>query len=134
MVYNTRIAGAFVDTVAIYAPEEFTVDGNRFSTGNERFTATPTYSAVQCRFDGRKEISQADPQGRSNELNMDTSDQLRVLASQHLEDGWAVQLLTAGHPLYGQWFYAQGNGQPLNWRAGIKIYILKRGNKPPGVA
>jgi len=127
---NDRQRAFYSDVVDLYEPLVLMVDADRGVEGPE-FPGTPTNAGQAARIMPSSEASIPMPIGRSNYDIVQTTDVLRVPIDVAIDDGWAVQLKTPGHPEEGTWFMTQGGVRSFNWRAGSKTIFIKRSTRPP---
>ena len=119
----------YTDVVDLYRPLPMSVDADRVVRGPE-FPSTPTTEGANGRLMPSSEASVSLPIGRSNYDIVQTTDVLRLPMDVEIDDGWAVQLKTPGHPEEGTWFMTQGGIRSFNWRAGTKTIFIKRSTRP----
>ena len=124
-----RQRALYTDVVDLYQPVSLAVDADRGVEGPE-FPSVPTAAGVMARLMPSSEASIPLPIGRSNYDIVQTTDVLRVAIETEIDDGWAVQLKTPGHPEEGTWFMTQGGVRSFNWRAGSKTIYIKRSTRP----
>lgn len=129
-VLGIRQTRAYSDIVDIYEP---VLGTDLQSMTTYSYSATPSYSRVKCRIQPKPENTQPMIMGKTGNDQIDTTDIIHVPVTQDIGTGYAVQLLTPGHPEYGTWFYVMGEPRTQNWRAGKRSCYLKRGLRPNGV-
>lgn len=132
MALTFRQTRAFTETCDLYRPNTFTKDADSVVEYLDYpAVASPTYSAVQCHFEKRREGSAPGTIGRIDRDILDTTDRLHLAQAQDIGDSWAVKITSGAYT--GLWFMTQGEEQVLEWRyAQDKVILLKPGLRPQG--
>ena len=126
----------FVQTANLYAPVAITQTGTA-EASDPVMPALPTLAAVKCAFYPTTEIDLPEPQGRTKQFNIFTADHWRFEVSVAIQDGWIIQLTTAGHPAKGFFWVVEGNPRqrPSTGRrqANDQLVYARRTPKPIGI-
>lgn len=127
---NYRQNRAYTDIVNLHAPTLGTIDPETHELSETVYSALPTASSVRCHWEPKPEASLPAAPGRTNQDIIITTDIFHFHSSVEIGDQWFIQLLTPGHPEYGNWFCVIGAPKTVNWRA-KKISVLAKKSLRP---
>lgn len=90
-------------------PHTVSIYKSHIGTGNRRqYSTTPDYTGVRCRYGGTSNFDLPNPQGRTFETNIMTSDKWMFPAGQDIDDNYLIKLTTPGHPYTGTFWTVEG--------------------------
>jgi hypothetical protein len=137
MPADPRFASAFTERIDVYPLNPLVLDSNRFVRTVD-WASEPSLTGVKCKIESAMELTSPAMIGRISRDNLMTTDKLTVQDDIEVGVGWTLRVsgeyhpdTKRRHPLAGNWFSVQGEGQDKPWKGQDRDYYVTRTTRPP---